>query len=202
MRDAPGFARLVTRIIVRRPYLWRLVRGRLRGVFDELAPTWETRLGPQHLAALELALDDVPAPGRALDIGTGTGIAAKELARRYPDAEVLGVDLSPRMVEQARQRLPEDLSARVRFEVADASALACEDGAFDLVTLASAFPFFDELARVVRPGGLLVISYSLGAQTPVYVEPETLRRELGRRGFAEFAEFSAPPATALRATRQ
>jgi hypothetical protein len=63
-------------------------------------------------------------------------------------------------------------------------------------------PFFDELARVVAPEGTLVLSFSRGAETPIYVAPERLREELGGRGFAEFAEFSAKPATALRAQRQ
>ena len=52
-------------------------------------------------------------------------------------------------------------------------------------------PFFDELARVVAPGGAVVFSFSGGAETPIYVPPERLRTELGRRGFADFAEFSA-----------
>jgi hypothetical protein len=47
-----------------------------------------------------------------------------------------------------------------------------------------------------------VLSFSRGAETPIYVAPERLRRELGGRGFAEFAEFSADPATALRAKRE
>jgi hypothetical protein len=49
---------------------------------------------------------------------------------------------------------------------------------------------------------MLVLSSSRGAETPIYVPPERSREELGRRGFAEFAEFSADPATALRAKRQ
>jgi len=62
-------------------------------------------------------------------------------------------------------------------------------------------PFADELARVAAPGGTLVLSFSRGAETPIYVAPERLRRELAGRGFTEFAEFSAEPATALRAKR-
>jgi hypothetical protein len=60
-------------------------------------------------------------------------------------------------------------------------------------------PFFDELARVLAPGGHVVVSFSRGAETPIYVPHERLRRELARRGFTEFADFSAGPATALRA---
>jgi ubiquinone/menaquinone biosynthesis C-methylase UbiE len=199
--DAQRFARLVTDAVVRRPALWRLLRRPLRTMFDGLAPTWETRIGPHHLWAIDLALADVPRPQRALDLGTGTGVVAKALGRRYPEAEVVGIDLSPGMIEEARRTLPEELAARVRFEVGDAAALSCRNGAFELVVLSNMIPFYDELTRVVAPGGTIVFSFSRGSETPIYVAPERLRRELGRRGFAEFAEFSAEPATALRAMR-
>jgi ubiquinone/menaquinone biosynthesis C-methylase UbiE len=199
--DAQRFARLVTDAVVRRPMLWRLLRRPLRTMFDGLAPTWETRIGPHHLWALDLALADVLESRRALDLGTGTGVVANALAERYPEAAVVGIDLSPGMIEEARRQLQPGLAARVSFEVGDASALACPDGVFDLVVLSNMIPFYDELARVVAPGGTLVFSFSKGDETPIYVAPERLRRELGRRGFTEFAEFSAEPATALRARR-
>jgi SAM-dependent methyltransferase len=202
MIDAQRFARLVTEAVVRRPALWRLLRRPLRSMFDGLAPTWGTRIGPHHLSALELALADVPAPGRVLDLGTGTGVVALALAERYPAADVVGIDLSPAMIEEARRQLPWELAGRVRFEVGDASALTCPDGDFELVVLSNMIPFSDELARVTAPGGTLVLSFSRGSETPIYVPPERLRRELGSRGFAEFAEFSAEPATALRAKRR
>jgi len=200
--DSRRFARLVTDTVVRQPWLWRIFRGRLRSMFDGLAPTWETRIGPHHLGALELALDGAPALGNVLDLGTGTGVVALALADLYPQAEVVGVDLSPGMVEEARQKLSPELAGRVRFEVGDASGLAYPDGAFDLVVLSNMIPFYDELARIVARGGTLVFSFSRGAETPIYVPPERSREELGRRGFSEFAEFSADPATALRATRE
>jgi ubiquinone/menaquinone biosynthesis C-methylase UbiE len=199
--DAQRFARLVTDAVVRRPALWRIFRGPLRGMFDGLAPTWETRIGPHHLWALDLALEDVPRPRRALDLGTGTGVVALALAERYPDAEVIGIDLSPGMIEEARRKVPPELAGRIRFEVGDASALDCPDGDFELVVLSNMIPFSDELARVVAAGGTLVLSFSRGAETPIYVAPERLRSELGTRGFAEFAEFSAEPAQAFRAKR-
>jgi ubiquinone/menaquinone biosynthesis C-methylase UbiE len=199
--DAQRFARLATDAVVRRPLLWRVLRRPLRAMFDGLAPTWETRIGPHHLWALELALEEVLEPRRILDLGTGTGVVALALAERYGEAQVVGIDLSPGMIEEARRKLPPESAGRIRFEVGDASALDCSDGEFDLVVLSNMIPFFDELARVVAPGGTLVLSFSKGAETPIYVAPERLREELGRRGFAEFAEFSAEPATALRARR-
>ena len=194
-------SRLITDAVVRQPWLWGVLRGRLRTVFDTIAPTWETRIGPHHVAALELALAELAAPQHALDLGTGTGVAAKTVARRFPEAEVTGLDLSARMIAEAESHLPAELAGRVRYQVGDASSLPFSAGAFGLVTLANMIPFFGELARVVAPGGAVVVSFSRGADTPIYVPFERLHRELSRRGFAEFAEFSAGPATALRATR-
>jgi ubiquinone/menaquinone biosynthesis C-methylase UbiE len=202
MIDAQRFARLVTDAVVRRPAAWRVLRSPLRGMFDRLAPTWETRIGPHHLRALDLALEGVPPPARALDLGTGTGVVAKALAERYPQADVVGIDLSPGMIDEAVQQLPPELSGRVRFEVGDAAALDCPDGDFELVVLSNMIPFFDELARVTASGGTLVLSFSRGDETPIYVAFERLRDELGRRGFVEFAEFSAEPATAFRAQKR
>jgi len=195
------FARFTTNVVVRRPVLWRLLRGRVRAMFDVIAPTWEKRIGPDHVAALGLALAALEPPRRALDLGTGTGIAAQTVARRFPGADVIGVDLSPMMVAEATRTRPPELAERVRFEAGDASALRFDDRAFELVTLANMIPFFDELVRVVAPGGAIVISFSLGAETPIYVEPERLTRELGRRGFTDVAAFAAGTSTALLARR-
>jgi ubiquinone/menaquinone biosynthesis C-methylase UbiE len=199
---AESLARLVTDAVVRNPRLWSVFRRRLRDRFDELAPTWETRIGLHHLWALDLALADVLPPGRVLDLGTGTGVVAKALAERYEEAEVVGIDLSPVMIEEAVRKLPPELAGRVRFAVGDAAGLDYPDGAFDLVVLSNMIPFFDELARVTAASGTLVLSFSRGDETPIYVPFDRLRNELGRRGFAEFAEFSAEPATALRAERR
>jgi ubiquinone/menaquinone biosynthesis C-methylase UbiE len=195
MIDEKRIARLVTDAVVRRPALWRLLRGRMRDMFEGLAPTWETRLGPHHLGALRRAVEDLVAV-RVLDVGTGTGVAALALAEWFPDADVTGVDLSPAMVTEAERK-----GGRACFQVADASRLPFEDGSFDLVTLMNAIPFFDELARVTAPGGTLVLSFSRGDETPIYVPEERLRGELGRRGFADFAVFEADPATAIRARK-
>jgi malonyl-CoA O-methyltransferase len=190
-----SIARAVTNAVVRRPYLWRLFRGRMHDVFDRLAPTWETRLGPHHLGALKAAVEGL-SPARILDVGTGTGVAALALAEWFPSVEVVGVDLTPAMVAEAERK-----GGRAHFQVADAAHLPFADGAFDLVVLMNAIPFFDELARVTAPGGTVVHSFSRGDETPIYVADERLRAELGRRGFSGFAAFSASPATALRARK-
>jgi SAM-dependent methyltransferase len=199
---ARRFARLATNAVVRAPWLWRIFRGPLQRQFSWLAPRWDAIRTPDHLASFEAALEGVePAPSRALDLGTGTGDGALALARRFPNAEVVGVDLSPEMVEHARRKLPSELAGRVRYEQADSARLPYPDGAFDLVGLANMIPFFDELARVLAPGGAAVFGFSDGPRTPIYVPPDRLRAELGRRGFSDFAEFSAANGTALLARK-
>jgi SAM-dependent methyltransferase len=194
------FARVVTNAVVRRPALWRLFRAPLRRQFESLAPGWDERRTPGRTEAYEAALAALPAaPRRALDLGTGTGDGALALARRFPEAEVVGADLAAAMVAEARRKTPPELDGRVRFEVADAASLPFEDGEFDLVAMNNMIPFFDELARVLAPGGRVVFAFSGGAQTPIYVPPGRLRRELSARGFTEFAEFSVGAGTALAA---
>ena len=202
---ARKLARLTTNVVVRSPRAWRLLRGVTRRNFDALAPEWDTitAANPAHIAPYEHALDALPAsPRRALDLGTGTGAGALTIARRFPDAEVVGADLADGMVERARLKLPADLVDRVRFEIADASQLPYEDASFDLVAHANMFPFFDELQRVLAPNGWALFAFSGGDQTPIYVPFDRLRRALGERGFTDFANFQAGAGTALLARKR
>jgi SAM-dependent methyltransferase len=194
---------MTTRAVVARPWAWRFFRGPLRRQFDRLAAGWEARLGPEALIPLDTALDRLTEPPRrALDLGTGTGKAARVVAKRFPQAEVVGVDLSPAMIEEARRVLPAELSGRVRFDVADASRLPFEDGAFDLILLLNMIPFFEELARVTAPGARVVVTSSFGSQTPIYVPPGTLRKNLAPLGFGDFEELTAGEGIAFLATRK
>jgi SAM-dependent methyltransferase len=197
------FARLTTRIVVARPALWRLFRRPIRRQFGSLASSWENRIGPEGLVPLGAALDrlDEP-PGKVLDLGTGTGKAARVVAKRFPGAEVVGVDLAPEMVEEAKELLPTELAGRVSFEVADGASLPFPDGAFDLVVLQNMIPFFEELARVVRPGGRAIFAFSRGAETPIWVPPEKLRARLGEVGFGDVQELAAGTGVALLAARE
>jgi demethylmenaquinone methyltransferase / 2-methoxy-6-polyprenyl-1,4-benzoquinol methylase len=93
----------------------------------------------------------------ALDVATGTGDLAVELARR--GAEVTGSDFAPAMLEIARRKAP-----GLRFEEGDALNLEHPDDSFDAVTVgfgARNFADLDrglsEMARVARPGGRVVV---------------------------------------------
>jgi ubiquinone/menaquinone biosynthesis C-methylase UbiE len=194
---------MATSLVVRRPELWRLFRGPMRAMFDRVAPHWETMRSPGHLLPLEAALELVEAaPRTALDLGTGTGDGALAVARRWPSARVTGVDLSEEMIAHAEAKVTGELAERVRFDVADSAALPYADAEFDLVTLLNMVPFFDEIARVTAPGGSVVLAFSRGAETPIYVPPERLRAELARRRFDTFRDVARGDGTALVARRR
>jgi ubiquinone/menaquinone biosynthesis C-methylase UbiE len=196
------FARFTTNQVVRRPWAWRLLRRLTRLQFNRIAPVWDQMRTPEAFASLEAALDSIDTPPkRALDLGTGTGRAAFILANRYPEAQVVGADLAAAMLTEARDRTPPELADRVRFEEADAERLPYPDESFELVTLANMIPFFDELARVTAPGGSVVFSFSVGPDTPIYVPPEVLKKELSKRGFSDFADFATGSGTALVARK-
>lgn len=100
----------------------------------------------------------LPAQGRLLDLGGGTGALAGRLAQTVPCA-VTVVDASPSMLRYAGG-LP-----GVEAIVGDAAALPCSDDSFDAALICDAFHHFTrrdqavrEVARVVRPGGGVVVA--------------------------------------------
>ena len=156
----------------------------MRSYFDELAPTWDERTGApgaDHLAPLAMAVTKIDRrPERALDIGTGTGVAALFLAREFPYASVRGVDVSEEMIRKAKAKVGLDPEGRVAFRVADSSSLPFDDAGFDLVTLLNTPPFFAEISRVLRHGGHVIVAASSGEQTPFYTPDSVLERGFGR----------------------
>jgi SAM-dependent methyltransferase len=100
-----------------------------------------------------------------LEIGSGPGELALEIARRLPGVEVVGIDLAEAMIDSAMQRARAQRSDdRVRFLLADGAALPLPDASFDVAvsTLslhhwAEPATVFAEIARVLRPGGVALI---------------------------------------------
>lgn len=168
------------------PWLWPLLRRPMTRYFDQRAAGWDERTGApsaEHLAALAVGVTKIDRrPERALDLGTGTGVAALFLAREFPHASIRGVDISEEMVRRAQGKVGLDPEGRIAFRVADASALPFADEHFDLVTQVNLPPFFAETARVLRHGGHVVVVASSGSQTPFYTADSVLESGFARRG--------------------
>lgn len=130
-----------------------------------------------------LALAQVPAPHRVLDVGSGTGYLLRQLAARAPDAvELLGVDAAAEMVRVAQESAADP---RVRFQAGTAEHLPGADGTFDLVVSTTSFDHWAdqeaglrECARVLAPGGRLVL---VDQFSPLYLPTLVGRRRAKAR---------------------
>jgi SAM-dependent methyltransferase len=171
--------RTLTWLVARAPWAWPLLRGPMRRFFDERAVGWDDRTGagsPAHLAPLAAATLHVPrAPERVLDIGCGTGEGTLFLAREFPQARVRGVDMSEEMVRLATAKVGLDPEGRIAFKLGDASRLPWPDDSFDLVCQLNMPVFFDQIERVLRPGGHVIVASSWGKRTPFYTPEKLLR---------------------------
>jgi demethylmenaquinone methyltransferase / 2-methoxy-6-polyprenyl-1,4-benzoquinol methylase len=137
---------------------------RIAGVYDLMntAMTAGLHHGWRERAADRAELE----PGEtALDVCCGTGDLALALAERVgPYGRVVGSDFSERMLDLAREKADRRGADQVRFEWADALALPYEEESFDAVTvgfgvrnLADLEHGLLEMARVLKPGGRLVV---------------------------------------------
>lgn len=187
IRGEQKLVRLLTLLAARFPWMWKLCvpAALMRGTFDPMASSWDRRVAAhsgEWAAPLLVGLEEVRhSPARALDIGTGTGLAASIITRRFPHASVTGVDISPAMIAQA-QRTHAGVP-NLRFVVADSYSLPFNDAGFDLVTCLNAPPFFVEIARLTAAGGVVLICFSLGKRTPIYLPATEVESNLARHSF-------------------
>ena len=146
--ESQAYARFIS------PVLGRLYRGVANDVVRELATRGRSRRAT------------------ILDLGCGPGDLALELAHRLRDARIVGLDLSPSMMQLAARHATAD--GRLRFVVGNATALPFSDGTVDMVVSTLSLhhwsdpaAVFYEISRVLRPGGVALI-YDIGllAATP------------------------------------
>jgi len=153
-----------------------LEEGQVRAMFDRIAGVYDV-MNAVMTAGLDRRWRSRTAdlaclsPGDcALDVATGTGDLALELARRVgTEGEVVGADFSEAMLERARAKAPNG----PRFEWADALHLPYESASFDAATVGFGARNFAqleqgvaEMTRVVRPGGRVVILEITTPQRP------------------------------------
>ncbi|HWU20864.1 MAG TPA: class I SAM-dependent methyltransferase, partial [Nocardioides sp.] len=141
----------------------------VRDAYDAVAADYAALISDTSVeSALELAMVDdfvtVVGDGEVLDAGCGAGRMSRYLADR--GVRVRGVDLSPGMVAMARRDHPD-----IDFGVGSLSALPYADATFDGVLLwystihtdrSGQARLYDEAARVLRPGGHLLVGFQAG----------------------------------------
>ena len=143
----------------------------VRQMFDAIAPAydfmnramtlgidiWWRRLAVKRLKRIT--------PVHILDVATGTGDFAIQLQDSLHPQHITGIDLSPGMLAEAQRKVKEKgLQEVISFEEGDCMALPMQDNTFDAVTVAFGVRNFEhlqqgyqEMARVLRPGGMLCV---------------------------------------------
>jgi ubiquinone/menaquinone biosynthesis C-methylase UbiE len=124
-----------------------------------------------------------------LDVGTGTGHLAISLAQIIGDkGRVVGIDISPRMLEKARIKVDESRFKNIELQLADAEALDYPINAFDHILCANTFPWLEDKEATLRlwyqflkPDGQ--ISIHTPADT-AYIGAVVLRRVFAKHGIS------------------
>lgn len=145
-------------------------------MFDSIAPAYDFMNTAMtfglHRRWLRKALGRIRPecnPENIIDLATGTGEVAFKLALQYPEARILGVDLSEGMLRIAREKMEKDtakatLAGRVEFEAGDCLQLEYPAENFDILTIAYGVRNFESLEkgfrefyRILKPGGKCMI---------------------------------------------
>ena len=188
---AGGWSIYRRRAIVRIPSAEGLDDPAIAQAYGRVAATPQMALMRRLVAQRATALCSV---GEAADIGCGTGLLATELARQTPDLHITGIDLAAEMLAQAQQHAAQmDMAGRVTFRLGNGNRLPFEDRSLDLAVStmslhhwADPVGVFNEIARVLRPGGAFLIADLRRDMPPPFyllvwfatkvVVPPTLRR--------------------------
>lgn len=146
-------------------------KEKIRAMFDSIAPRYDflnhfLSLGIDKRWRRKVAkMVQQSEAEKVLDVATGTGDLAIAIAKSVKNCSVMAVDISPNMLEIAKQKvLKLSLSDRINCSIDDALQLSFEDNSFDALTISFGVRNFEdldrglkELLRVVIPGGKLII---------------------------------------------
>ena len=185
-----------------------LAQERVVEYFDQQSTFWDelytrgTVYAQIHQRRLQAVLDWIDGlgitPSAAADVGCGAGYLALSLAKR--GWQVQALDAVEAMVAQTRQHVAEaGMGDRVQVALGDATALSAPAESFDLVVALGVLPWLDrpaaavrEMARIVRPGGYVIVTADNRARLNAWLDPwlnpwllpakQGVKQWLGRRG--------------------
>jgi phosphatidylethanolamine/phosphatidyl-N-methylethanolamine N-methyltransferase len=146
-------------------------REQVAEAYGRWAPVYDLVFGPVFRQGRRAAVRAAEAVGgRVLEVGVGTGLSLSDYGKNM---SVVGIDISEPMLDKARKRVETQHLTNVEaLEVMDAEHLAVPDSSFDVVVaqyVVTAIPnpekALDEFVRVVRPGGEIIVTTRIGAET-------------------------------------
>ncbi|HEY7460046.1 MAG TPA: class I SAM-dependent methyltransferase [Xanthobacteraceae bacterium] len=151
----------------------RLDREQITKAYDRWAPFYDLVFGSVFDHGRKAAIAEAERiGGRILEVGIGTGISLPDYSANN---RIFGVDISDKMLRKARQRVAEQSLTHVEgLAVMDAGRLEFPDNSFDVVvaqyvvtTVPDPEGTLDEFARVLKPGGEIILVSRVGAETGV-----------------------------------
>ena len=148
-----------------------LERDQVAEAYGRWAPVYDIVFGPVFRHGRRIAVDAAERiGGRILEVGVGTGLS---LTSYSSINRIVGIDISQAMLDKARDRVRRHRLGHVEsIKVMDAEQLTFPDASFDVVVaqyVVTAIPnperALDEFARVVRPGGEIILTSRIGAES-------------------------------------
>ncbi len=137
---------------------------KVRQQYDQIAEIYDQRWSGYITNTLSFLKDwaQIPPTANVLDVACGTGELERLLLREYPQQQIMGVDISEKMLLVAQQKCR--TYPHVEFHVTSVNSLPFASSSFDVVISANAFHYFDEpllalieIKRVLKPDGKVVI---------------------------------------------
>eukprot|EP00908_Phaeocystis_cordata_P020600 Transcript_32260.p1 GENE.Transcript_32260~~Transcript_32260.p1 ORF type:complete len:394 (+),score=137.81 Transcript_32260:59-1240(+) len=126
-----------------------------------------------------LEFSKAESPASVLDVGCGIGGTSRYLAKRFPEAQVTGITISPEQQRRATALATERGIPNAKFELVDALNMSFPDNSFDLVWACESgehMPdkelYVQEMARVLKPGGRIVVATWCQRETPPDFSPQ------------------------------
>lgn len=146
-----------------KPVISTMSDNAIKRAYARWAPVYDQTFGVIADAGRVAAVDVINTlDGKVLEVGVGTGISLPSYRR---DLKITGIDLSPEMLDKARERVSRQALGHVEaIEQMDAGAMTFADESFDVVVamyvmtvVPDPVQVLDELARVCRPGGTVIL---------------------------------------------